>query len=65
MTAEMKSQKENQIKTKIPEQKYNTYFNETFFVTQITDEKIICQVTTNFLKKVIENHYSEFLPAYG
>ena len=57
LTAELKQQ----IQSNISSDKFNTYFNDTFRVTNIDSDEIHIQVSTNFLKRIIENHYQEFL----
>lgn len=49
------------IKKEINEDKFNTYFNDTFCVSKISSDTITCFVATNFLKKAITNHYLDFL----
>lgn len=58
---ELTQEIKNHIKKDINPDKFNTYFNETFFVTEISNNQIKFLVTTNFLKKVIQNHYLGFL----
>jgi chromosomal replication initiator protein len=45
------------LKSSISPQKYKAFFENTFTVNNITDEEIEFCVTTNFIKKMIENHY--------
>ncbi|MDP7321942.1 MAG: chromosomal replication initiator protein DnaA [Bacteriovoracaceae bacterium] len=47
------------LKQNISPQKYAAFFQNTFTLTSITDNKIIFSVTTNFIKKMIVNHYLE------
>jgi chromosomal replication initiator protein len=45
------------LKQSINEQKYNAYFSNTFQIKAIQNDAILCSVTTNFIKKIIESHY--------
>lgn len=58
---ELTQEIKQQIKKNINEDKFQAYFNETFYISNITGETITCVVTTNFLKRTIENHYGGFL----
>ncbi len=53
MTSELLSH----LKSKINENKFNAYFDNTFQIKSISDQTIICTVTTSFIKKIIESHY--------
>ena len=46
-----------QLKESIPTSKYRTFFENTFTVTQLTENTIVFSVSTNFIKKMIENFY--------
>ena len=45
------------IESSISPQKYNAFFKNTFTVTAISEEKIEFSVTTEFIRKMINNHY--------
>lgn len=45
------------LKAAISPEKFKAYFLNTFMVTDITNDCVICSVSNNFLKKVIENNY--------
>lgn len=46
-----------QLKENIPTSKYKTFFENTFTVTQLTENTIVFSVSTNFIKKMIDNFY--------
>lgn len=45
------------LKGSIPQKKFKTFFESTFTVSSIDDGTITFAVTTNFIKKMIENFY--------
>jgi len=45
------------LKQSIQPNKYRTFFENTFAVTQVTENTVIFSVSTNFIKKMIENFY--------
>jgi chromosomal replication initiator protein len=59
-TEELKSISEeiiSSLKETIQPNKFKTFFENTFTVTQITENTIIFSVSTKFIKKMIENFY--------
>jgi chromosomal replication initiator protein len=53
----------NSIQNFVNPQKFSAYFKNTFTVSTITEELITFSVTTNFIKKMVENHNMEHLNA--
>lgn len=51
----------NLIKISIPLNKYKAFFEKTFTVSQLNDDSIIFSVSSNFIKKMIDNFYKETL----
>lgn len=49
------------IKNSINTSKYNAYFDSSFTVSSLTDEKIELSISTDFKRKIIENHYNEII----
>ncbi len=49
------------VKDFINEQKYNTFFKNTFSLINISENTISFAVTTNFIKIMIETHYLSFI----
>jgi chromosomal replication initiator protein len=47
----------NILKNLIGEEKFNTYFADTFKILEVRSELIICSVSTPFIKKVLEAQY--------
>ena len=47
----------NGLRLVISPQKYKAFFENTFIIKSISDEKVTFSVTTSFIKKMIENHY--------
>lgn len=45
------------LKSSISPNKYKAYFNSTFTVSSLIDDKICFTVTTNFIRKMIVEHY--------
>ena len=45
------------LKENIPSNKFKTFFENTFTVTQVSENTITFSVTTNFIKKMINNFY--------
>ena len=45
------------LKQAINPQKYTAFFENTFTLSKITEDSIEFSVTTNFIKKMIDNHY--------
>ena len=45
------------LKSSISPQKYKAFFENSFMIKNITDSAINFAVTTNFIKKMVENHY--------
>jgi chromosomal replication initiator protein len=59
-TDELKSISEEiiqNLKLAIQPNKFKTFFENTFTVTQVTDNTIVFSVSTKFIKKMIENFY--------
>lgn len=55
--SELTQEIKRQLQANISEEKYRMYFHDTFFISQISQDSIVCVVTTNFLKRTLENHY--------
>jgi chromosomal replication initiator protein len=51
----------NVLERSISAQKYNAFFKNTFTVTGISETKIDFSVTTEFIRKMINNHYLQNL----
>lgn len=51
----------NVLEKSISNQKYNAFFKNTFTVTGISETKIDFSVTTEFIRKMINNHYLQNL----
>lgn len=49
------------LKSTINPQKYNAFFANTFILTSLSETTIEFSATTNFIKKMIETHYSNDL----
>jgi chromosomal replication initiator protein len=49
------------IKTNIPQEKFSTYFMNTFVVSTFDENSMEFTVTTKFIKMMIENHYLGFI----
>ena len=49
------------IKKSIPQEKYTTYFMNTFTVSSFSEDTIEFSVTTKFIKMMIENHYISYI----
>lgn len=47
----------NGLRLMISPQKYKAFFESTFTMTELSDQKITFSVTTSFIKKMIESHY--------
>ncbi len=45
------------LKANIGEEKFNTYFTNTFQISDIKPNLVLCLVTTPFIKKIIESQY--------
>ena len=53
----MSSEILDQLKQKVSPQKFSAYFENTLTVSNILDNTVVFSVTTNFIKKIIEEHY--------
>ncbi len=51
----------NSLQETVNPQKYKAFFDQSFYISNITEEFIECTVTTSFIKKMIENHYIDHL----
>jgi chromosomal replication initiator protein len=51
----------NVIKRYVPEQKYTAYFENSFFLKNMTQSLICFAVPTAFIKRMIETHYMDLL----
>ena len=49
------------LKDSVTIQKYSTYFENTFYLQNISCDEIHFSVTTNFIKNVIKNSYLEYI----
>ncbi len=49
------------LKSQISEQKFNTFFANTFAISNILDNRIQVCVSTEFIKKMIKTHYLDLL----
>lgn len=49
------------LRETISPNKYKAYFSSTFTVSSISEDKIEFTVTTNFIKKMIQEHYMDVL----
>ncbi len=51
----------NLLEAKIGPSKFKAFFKNTFTVSQILEDKVVCIVTTAFIKKMIDGHYQVVL----
>lgn len=49
------------LEKSISPQKYNAFFKNTFTITELSDSKVVFSVTTEFIRKMINNHYLQIL----
>lgn len=49
------------LKDVISPNKYKAYFSSTFTVSSVSEDKIEFSVTTNFIKKMVQEHYMDVL----